>query len=150
MACALGLTACNGSDASGDGDGDAHDNGGTPTVESLRAELGLGDATVSLHDGMEEMEDLFYEEAWTAMDDGRLTDTARALVHVHHLLTHAEVEDEHKDDARFAKMLGDAATDALAIAELALAGDAEKLRPAMADLDKRRCIACHKIYRKDD
>jgi hypothetical protein len=119
------------------------------TVESLKAELGLKPDPMDLDEAMELLETAWYEEAWTAMDDGRLPEAARHLVRSAHALAVAKPDGAHAADAQFMGWLRGAATAVEEAAGVALAGDAQQLKALLPTIDEKRCVACHRVYKKE-
>lgn len=156
--CALFLVAgCNGAGSGGDGDGGGNgkpENGGgeaapaAATVDDVRKSLGFTDEKVDIEESMEEIDDLIYDEAWTAESEDRVKDAVKPLLRAEHLFRVTEPEKEaHKSDAKFLKWMEQAAAFCAEGAEAAHRGDRAGLTAAFEKLDES-CQACHKVYRK--
>lgn len=146
------LTGCNGAGANATNGAGNSGGSGAPastTVASLKAELGLKPDPVELEDAMEELETVWYEDAWTAMAENRLMDAARSLVHSAHLLSVAKPPAEHAADEQFTRWLRDVVPAVEEAATAAIAGDRQRLEALVNTIDEKRCVTCHKAYKKE-
>jgi hypothetical protein len=139
-----GETGANGKPANGGGETAPAD----PTVDDIRKALGLTEDPVDIEESMEEIDDLIYDEAWTAESEDRVKDAVKPLLRAEHLFKVTEPEKEaHKNDAKFQKWMTQAAGFCAEGAEAAHRGDRAGLTAAFEKLDES-CQACHKVYRK--
>ncbi|MHC5018921.1 MAG: cytochrome c [Planctomycetota bacterium] len=159
--CSVLLVAgCNGADSGTDGGGgDTGTNGkpangggeqapADPTVDDIRKALGLTRDPVDIEDSMEAIDDLIYDEAWTAESENRVKDAVKPLLRAEHLFQVTVPEKEaHKSDAKFQQWMKQAAAFCAEGAEAAHRGDRAGLTAAFEKLDES-CQACHKVYRK--
>jgi len=163
MALVAAMAGCNGTDSGGGGTSpppgpepapptapDPGSGASGPTLESLTAELALKPDPIPLHDVMETLDELWYEDGWTAMDDGRFLDAAKHFIRTAHLLSVATPEAEHAKDERFVRWMGEAAAAVREAAGVALGKDGDALHQAIESIDEKRCVACHKVYKKED
>lgn len=143
-------TASVGDAGSGTGNGAEGESpaAGPASVADVRAALNLGTDPVDIDDSMEEIDDLIYEQAWTAESEDRVGDAVEPLLRAEQLFRVTEPEEEaHKQDARFRTWMAQAADHCGAGADAAYRKDRAALTAAFEKIDQA-CAACHKIYRK--
>ena len=126
----------------GGGDGDA--------LATRRVALGLGDDAIEIEEAMNAIDEAFYDGLMEAAGNAKPGDAVDPGLRLEHYFGHVEPERaEHKTDARFQELLGQAKGLATAAAAAGLADDLSRLQETVSALDKT-CATCHKAFRKKE